>query len=341
MNEILKYTKAKKQKKIFLTLALCSFIFLLMIIYLMIGQTSYSFDTVVRALLGEMIPQASFAIQVIRWPRLLLGILCGFAFGISGHVFQKMLGNPLASPDIIGVSAGASVAAVFCLLILHLSGQIVSLFAIIGGLLTSAIVYLLAKDSSNVHQKIILIGLGMQAFLNAIISYLLLNGAQYDVASAMRWLSGSLNNASIDTVFRILPIIVGCTIVLLIFYRHLHIIELGEQIATTLGLNVTISRIIIFVLALILIAAATSATGPIASVSFLAGPISQKIMKDSQANLIQAGLVGIILVLLGDFVAQNFLPARYPVGVVTGLLGAPYLLYMLLGMNKKEKITNG
>lgn len=336
-----KYMDIKRKKYILSTTILFLFILFFMFIYLMIGETHYSLETVVRTLLGENIEKASFTIRMLRWPRLLLGLLCGFAFGISGHIFQKMLKNPLASPDIIGLTTGASTAAVFCILILNLSGYMISIFSIIGGLLTSSIVYLLARKSSDVQQKIILIGLGMQAFLNALTSYLLLDAAQYDVASAMRWLNGSLNNASMNTVIRIFPIIIVCTLGLFYYYRRLDIMELGEQMAVTLGLNVSSSRVIIFVFALILVAVGASATGPIASVSFLSGPIAQKIMKNNQVHMIQSGLVGMMLVILADFVAQNFLPSRYPVGVVTGLLGAPYLLYMLICIHKKEKITNG
>lgn len=334
------YMRKKRKKQMISTIALIVCLICFIFVYLMIGDSYYSLETVIRSLLGENIPQASFTIRMLRFPRLLLGLLCGFAFGVSGHIFQKMLKNPLASPDIIGMTTGASTAAIFCILVLQLDGHMISLFSIMGGLLTSLIVYMLARKSSNVHQKIILIGLGMQAFLNAMTSYLLLDAAQYDVASAMRWLSGSLNHASMETVMRILPMIIICTIALLCIYQKLDIMELGEQMAITLGLNISVSRFMIFVFALVLAALGASATGPIASVSFLASPLTQKIMKNHQVHMIQSGLVGMILVIVADFVAQNMLPARYPVGVVTGLLGAPYLLYMLVSTYKKE-VANG
>ena len=306
-------------------------LFILAALSLMIGNTFYSIDRVIQALIHGN----DFTIQTIRLPRLCMGIVCGFAFGLSGCTFQKMFRNPLASPDIIGVTSGAGAAAVFGILILRLNGQMISIFAIAGGLGTSVLIYMLAQKKGSVLTKMILIGLGMQAFLNAITSYFLLRAAQYDVATAMRWLSGSLNNASMDSVYRIAPVVLGCAILLVCLQRHMQTMELGDERALTLGIHVTKYRAFIFLTALILVSVAVSASGPIASISFLAGPITQRLFKGDSHILIPSGMMGILLVLSSDLIAQNFLPARYPVGVMTGLLGAPYLLYMLIRMSRK------
>lgn len=321
----------KKRRKWIRTGILIGMILILVLLGLMIGNTYYSLEEVVHALVF----QDQFTIINLRLPRVLLGVVCGFSFGIAGHTFQNLFRNPLASPDIIGVTSGAGCAAVFGILILRLNGQMVSVLAVLGGLCTSFLIYIFARHTGALLTKMILIGLGMQALLNAITSYLLLRAAPYDLSSAMRWLSGSLNNASMESVYSMVPVVLMGTILLVLMQRSLQILKLGDAWAISLGISVSITQMILFLTALVLVAFTTAASGPIASIAFLAGPIAQKLYKNEQDLMIPSGLVGVFIVLLGDLVAQNFLPARYPVGVITGLLGAPYLLYLLIQMNRK------
>lgn len=298
---------------------------------LMWGNTFLSPGEVIQAL----IRQDNFAIVSLRLPRVLVGILCGFAFGIAGYSFQTMFKNPLASPDIIGVNSGAAVFAIFGLLIFHMSGNIISLLAVFGALLVSFLIYIFARNTSSKLTKMILIGLGMQAFLQALISYMILKAAPNDLSNAMRWLSGSLNQASMDAVFRLFPVVFIFSILLMLIQPHVQILKLSKQKAVSLGVNVKIIQGIVFISAVILAAVCASITGPISSVAFLSGPIAQKISKQNQNTLPIAGLVGSLIVLLADCISQNILPIRYPVGVITGVLGAPYLIYTLIQLNKK------
>lgn len=278
---------------------------------------------------------AAFTIRTLRFPRMLTAILCGMAFGLSGNTFQQLLGNPLASPDIIGVTSGASVAAVFGILILKLDYGIVAVMAVFSGLLVSALIYFLSHKNGFSNTRLILTGIGMQAFLNSIISWMLLKASEYDVASALRWLSGSLNGVKMDTVPALAAVVFTAGLGILLLSRHLLILQLGEAHAVTLGIPVSITRLLLILLALVLTAFAASVTGPIASVAFLSGPIAARISGRGRSSMLAASLTGSILILISDLVGQFTLPSRYPVGVITGILGAPYLLFLLLRINHK------
>jgi len=312
---------------VILTLSLC-------IAALLLGNTIYSLGTVVRVLLGEQIRGATFAIATLRLPRMLSGLLVGMAFGMAGSTFQTMLRNPLASPDIIGITSGSSVAAVFCILVLNVSGRIVSVTAVTTGLLIAALIYLFSKGGGFSGGKLILIGIGVQAMLNAVISFLLLRASQYDVPGALRWLSGSLNGVQMTQITSLLIIVTIFSLVIFLLGRHLKILELGEQTAISLGLRVDVVRFLLIVSAVFLIAFATAVTGPIAFVAFLAGPIAASLVGIGSPNEVPAGLVGAILVLGADLIGQFAFNTRFPVGIITGTLGAPYLLYLLIRMNR-------
>ena len=334
-NEIVRGYRNRQKKYIMITSLLFLCVLLLACLMMVYGNTIYSFDTVIKVLVGEEIKGATFAIKTLRLPRMLAAILCGIAFGMAGNTFQTLLGNPLASPDIIGISSGASVAAVFGILILGLDGTAVSLLAVISGLFVAGFIYLISQGNGFSNGRLILTGIGIQAFLNAILSWLLLKASEYDVASALQWLSGSLNGVRLESIGRLAAVVVICGIAILSLNYHLQILQLGEVYAQVLGMKVHIIRVFLILLSLLMIAFATSVTGPLASVAFLSGPIAAKLSGGGRSNLLTSGLVGAILVLASDFVGQYCLPSRYPAGIITGILGAPYLLFLLLRMNRK------
>lgn len=135
------------------------------------------------------------------------GFCAALRLGFAGNTFQKLLGNPLASLDIIGITSGASVAAVFGILVLKLNNNTVSWMAAASGLLVSSLIYFLSRGNGFSNARLILTGIGMQAFLNAVISWMLLKASEYDVANALRWLSGSLNGVKLENVPRLAMII--------------------------------------------------------------------------------------------------------------------------------------
>ena len=318
----------RQRKSIVVSLVLLAIALVLAAVMMLYGNTIYTPSAVWDAL-KEVEGSAVFTVKTLRLPRMLTAILAGFAFGMAG--------NPLASPDIIGVTSGASVAAVFGILVLKLPTGIVSLLAVISGLLVSCLIYVLSQGGGFSNARLILTGIGMQAFLNAIISWLLLKASEYDVANALRWLSGSLNGVKLSEVLPLAIVVgaAGCGILLL--NRQLTMLQMGESHAITLGVKSKRIRLILILLSLLLVAFATSVTGPIASVAFLAGPIAARLCGGGRTNMLASALVGSVLVLASDLIGQFALPSRYPVGVVTGILGAPYLIFLLLRMNKKSE----
>jgi iron complex transport system permease protein len=302
---------------------------------LMLGNTIYPVQDVVRVLLGEKVKGATFAVGTIRFPRMIAGVFAGFAFGVAGNVFQTMLRNPLANPNVIGITAGSSAAAVFCIIVLQASNMVVSIASIVGGLATVLAIFLLSKGSSFSIGRLILIGIGIQAMLDAVISYLLLIGQQHDIPTAMRWLSGSLNGSKMENFYPLLITVLIFVPIIIALGKRLDMLELGEQAATSLGIDTDKTRLALIISSVLIIALATATTGPIAFVAFLSGPIAKRLVGVGFSNIIPAGLVGIILVLASDLIGQFAFVARYPVGVITGILGAPYLIYLLIRMNRK------
>ena len=311
-----------------LTICICG----MMLVY---GKTNYQLSTVIRVLRGELIQGATFTIATLRLPRMLCGLLAGLAFGMAGNTFQTMLRNPLASPDIIGISSGSSVEAVFCILVLRMSGSSISIAAVISGIITAILIYVLSKGSGFSGGRLILIGIGIQAMMNALISYLVAKASQYDVSTALRWLSGSLNGMSMEDVPLLFLVVVIFGSITLALTKQLQILQLGDEFAITLGVKINLIRIMLILSSVFLIAFATSVTGPIAFVAFLSGPIAFKLVGPGAPNVLSSALVGALLVLGADMLGQFAFSTRFPVGVVTGILGAPYMLLLLIVINKR------
>ncbi|UQW97572.1 iron chelate uptake ABC transporter family permease subunit [Rummeliibacillus sp. G93] len=338
LNTIIKARRKRRNRYVSVTIILAIITIGLCCTMMMLGNTIYPVTDVIHVLLGETIPGASFAINEIRLPRTVAGLFAGFAFGAGGYIFQTMLRNPLANPNVIGITTGSSAAAVFCIIVLHTSSTVVSLAAVIGGLVTVGIIYGLSRGTSFAIGRLILIGIGIQAMLNAVISYLMLIGKTNDLSNALRWLSGSLNGAELEMTYPLIIAVVIVTPVLIYFAKQLEMLELGEQAATSLGVNTNKTRVILMISAVLIIALATATTGPIAFVAFLAGPIAQRLVGVGFSNILPAGLIGVILVLGGDLIGQFAFETRFPVGVITGIIGAPYLIYLLIRINRKGDI---
>jgi iron complex transport system permease protein len=301
---------------------------------LMVGKSFYGPAEVLRVILGETVPGASFTVGELRLPRATMGVLAGFAFGIAGVTFQTMLRNPLASPDIIGISSGASVAAVFGIIVLALDETAVSFLALGGALVTAAAIYLLSHRGGFAGTRLILIGIGVAAMLDSAVTYILSRAAAWDLQTAMQWLTGSLNGA---TWAGVLPLAVASAVLVPLVLsqgRGLGMLRLGDDSAAVLGVHVTRTRVLLMVSAVALLAFATAACGPIAFVAFMAGPIASRIVGPGASPLLSAGLVGALLVLTADLVGQFAFDSRYPVGVITGALGAPYLVFLLIRINR-------
>lgn len=335
---IVKGRRQRRRRWLIVTSLLIVLLLILCCAMLLLGNTIYPVEVIIRSLMGEEIAGANFAVNTIRLPRMVTGLFAGFAFGVAGYIFQTMLRNPLANPNILGITSGSSVAAVFCITVLHSSNTVVSIAAIIGGLITVTVMYLLSRNQSFSIGRLIIIGIGMQAMLDAVISYLILKSSQQDIAGALRWLSGSLNGSKMSDVIPLIIITAILTPIIIALGKQLSMLELGDQMAMSLGVSIDKTRVILIVSSVFMISIATATTGPIAFVSFLAGPIANRLVAASAQNILPAGLVGANLVLLADLVGQFAFEYRFPVGVITGLLGAPYLIYLLIRMNQKGEL---
>lgn len=326
--------RARHRRHALATIVLAVVLVVLFAVSLMIGNTFYPIDEVIRVILGDTVPGASFTVGELRLPRAVLAILSGIAFGMAGVSFQTLLRNPLASPDIIGISNGAGAAAVIGIVLLSLDGPGVSLLALAGAIVTAGAIYLLSVKNGFAGTRLILIGIGISAMLQSVISYVLSRAANWDIQTAMQWLTGSLNNASWD---RVMPLLLAAAVIVPLMLsqgRALGALQLGDDSASGLGVRVTTTRLLFILGAVSLLAFATAAAGPIAFVAFMAGPIAARITGPGASLLLPSALVGAVLVLAGDLIGQFALGARYPVGVVTGVLGAPYLIYLLIRTNR-------
>lgn len=324
---------ARRSRSAVATRLLGLLVVVLLVVALVVGRTIVPIDEVVRVLLGEHVPGASFDIGVQRLPRTLIGLAAGMAFGVAGATFQSMLGNPLASPDFIGITSGASAAAVLGLLVLDLDGVAVTALALVAGIATALLVTLLARRGESAGMRFILIGIGIGAALDALVSFVLLRAESHDVLTAMRWLAGSLSTPLWSDVALIGVGVVVLLPVLLWLSRSLGVLELGSATATGLGVRVGALRIGLAVTAVALTAVATAVTGPIAFVAFLSGPIA--IWLGARRNLLAAGLVGAAIVLIADLIGQLAFATTFPVGVVTGVAGVPFLILQLIRINRQ------
>ncbi|MBB3158019.1 iron complex transport system permease protein [Microbacterium proteolyticum] len=321
-------------RRILVSAILLSAVVFVYVVTLMVGNTFYTPDQVIRVILGQTVPGASFTIGELRLPRASLGLLSGLAFGMAGVTFQTMLRNPLASPDIIGISSGASAFAVVAIIGFSLSDAAVSAFALFGALATAGAIYLLSRRGAFTGTRLVLIGIGVAAMLDSVTTWMLTRAANWDLQTAMQWLTGSLNNASWE---RLLPLAVTVAVVVPLMVAHtrgLAVLRLGDDSAAGLGVRVERTRLLLIVGAVVMLAVATAASGPIAFVAFMAGPIAARLIGPGGSLLVPAGLVGALLVMLSDLLGQFAFDNRYPVGVITGVLGAPYLIYLLIRTNR-------
>jgi iron-siderophore transport system permease protein len=300
-----------------------------------VGDFPIPLRDVIPAIFGRGSPDADFIVRTLRLPRAVAALLVGSAFGLSGSVFQLLARNPLASPDIIGITSGASASAVFMIVVIGAGANAVSVGALIGSLFTAMAIYGLAYKRGVSSYRLVLVGIGVAAVLNAITSYLLTRAEILDAQRATVWLTGSLNARGWEQVR---PLAVAMSVLcpaLALLVRPMGGLQLGDDVAKGLGISVERAKAGLIVVAVALCAVATSTAGPVAFVAFLAGPIARRLAGGSHLALLPAALVGALLLLASDLIARRaFAPTELPVGVVTGIVGAPYLVWLLARANR-------
>lgn len=304
----------------------------------LIGDYSIAFGDALRILGGEDLGVANFIFLQTMLPISLAGMAAGAMLGVSGAAFQAMLRNPLASPDVMGVTLGASAAAVSGLVFLSFTSLQASAAAFGGGLAVALGIYALSGGANSASNRIILIGIGLAAVLQAVVHWALLKGNIYQARDAMVWLAGSLNATGWDGVVTAWTTLALGLPPLLLLGRSLAVVEAGDDLAGGLGTRVGRVRLAVMLLVVLLTATATSVAGPIAFIGLLSGPIARGLNR-GRTSLPLAALVGAGVVLAADFAGDAILPGSpMPVGVITGALGAPMLVALLLTTGRKERL---
>lgn len=297
----------------------------------LLGDYPLSVGQVLGVLTGGDDDIARLVLVEFRGPRIVLAVLVGLALGLAGALFQSVLGNPLASPDVIGISQGASAGAVAALLLGGATGLTVSLAALGGGAAVGLLLYAIAWRGGLTGHRFVLSGIGVAYACASVIGYVLTRSEVQEAQAALVWMTGSVSQASWPTV-RLLALALAVLVPLvLLVARGLDVLLLGDEQAASLGLRPEVTRGAVVGVGVALACVATAAAGPVAFVAFVAAPVARRLVGDGGLALVPSALAGLVLVLGADLVAQHLLPAgmSVPVGVVTGVVGGPYLIWLM------------
>ncbi|MER7231249.1 iron chelate uptake ABC transporter family permease subunit [Streptomyces olivaceus] len=322
------------------TLLLAAATFLVFCLSIGVGDFPIALSRVVATLLGRGEQVDEFVIMDLRMPRALAGVVVGVALGVSGALTQSLARNPLASPDVLGITSGAGAVAVFLVTVSGgaaaavVSSVGLSAAALAGGLGTGLLVYFLAWRRGIDGFRLILIGISVTAVMQAITTWLLVTADIRDVARAQAWLVGSLDNRSWDEVW----VALWCTLALLAVvaavafqFKPMHF---GDDVAAGLGVRYSAVRAVLLLCAVLLAGVAVSAAGPVPFVALVAPQVAMRLARFPTPPLTASGLVGALLLTGSDLVARTALPISLPVGVVTAAIGGPFLVYLLVRANR-------
>ncbi|MER6312365.1 iron ABC transporter permease [Streptomyces sp. NPDC001581] len=286
---------------------------------------------ILPAAFGMRTGLADYVIFRIRMPRALAALLSGALFGLSGALYQRLVRNPLATPDMIGISAGAGAGATTVLLFAPTLPFGVPVAALGGAFLLVTTVLALSRRGGRVDTyRLVLVGIGLGSVCTAYVNYLFTVAGQHGIAQVMRWLVGSVNDVTWEGVSTLAGALVVCGICTALLSRSLGSMALGDQLAQGLGTRVAAARTATLLLGAGAAALATSVTGPIGFVSLISGPIAVRLV-GADRSVALAVPIGAVIVLGADVLAQHApLISPVPTGVLTALLGAPYFVWLIL-----------
>ena len=277
----------------------------------------------------------------LRLPRALMGVIGGFGLSISGYIYQLIFKNPLASPDIVGVSSGASAGAALAIVAVSASVPVISISAFIGAvtalIITLLTAYLVPGRNSY---TIVLAGIAIHSVAQTILMFLKLAAdPEKQLASIEYWIMGSLNGISRDSLAIPFLTTLAGFIIMAMLYRQVLILSTSEEEAVSLGVNVTSLRFIILMLATLVVSSIICVTGLISFIGLIAPHIARLLTKRNDIfTYITSGLTGAILLTLADILARSVSTSELPVSIFTSLLGAPLLIILLIRANKKEAL---
>lgn len=317
-------------RSVAVTVALLATLTVVMGVTLTTGDFELSITEVLQALTGNGSGGADFIVNTLRMPRLLTALFVGAALAVSGAILQRLTGNSLGSPDIIGFTNGSATGALLVIVVLHGSMTQIALGALAGGLATAVAIYLLVFTGGLQGFRLVVVGIGVSALLLAVNSYLITRASLQDALAAQGWLIGSLGSRGWDHATA-----VGIALAILlplafVFARRLSMLEMGDDAAQSLGVDVRRSRLVLLVVSVALAALATAATGPILFIALAAPQLSRRLVPSPGPGLVPAALMGAVLLAASDLAVQRiFSPAILPVGTATGTIGGLYLIWQI------------
>jgi len=298
-----------------------------------LGSFRVPLDEVVKAAIGESTRQYEFIVQTLRLPRIIVAILVGCALAMSGAIFQGLVRNPLVSPDIIGIDAGATIVAVWWI-VTSQDRTLLPVVAFGGAVASAAAIYLLTWRGGISGNRLILVGIGMNAMLSAGTTYLMVKYPIEQVSSAIAWTAGTVYGSDwgdVEVMLIALLLLIPLAVTLM---ASLRVLQFGDDTASSLGMLVEPTRLLLILTGCALAAVAVSTAGPIGFVALIVPHIARMVAGPmTGAVLVLTGIFGGILLLGADVVGQHFLPVALPVGVVTAAIGAPYFLFLLYKSN--------
>ncbi|MEU4659621.1 iron chelate uptake ABC transporter family permease subunit [Streptomyces sp. NPDC023723] len=294
---------------------------------------------VLRTLFGGGTAGQEFIVRELRLPRVLVGLLVGASLGLGGALFQAISRNPLGSPDVLGLGQGATAGALIMIVLFSGSAAQVTFGALVGGLVTGFGIYLLAWKRGVHGYRLVLVGIGVSAIVTAVNGYLMTRADIVDASRAVVWMTGSLDGRDWDQVWPLLVLCVLLVPVALANGRGLRMMEMGDDVSSALGVRVERVRMLLLVAAVLLTAAATAAAGPVGFVALTAPQLARRLTRAPGPNLLPSLCMGAALLVTADWVSQRTFGAeQLPVGVVTGVVGGVYLLWLLVTERKAGRI---
>ncbi|WP_170006391.1 FecCD family ABC transporter permease [Bacillus fonticola] len=322
-----------EKRSVFVISFLTLFLLLFFVVGTGLGDTRIAPIEVIRTIFGTGSGEYDFIVQNLRLPRAIVALLVGAALGVSGAILQGIIRNPLASPDIIGITGGASVAAVS--FITYLSGavsiKLLPLAAIAGAITASLLIYVLSWRDGVTPMRLVLIGIGISAAMSAATTLMLVMSPFFSAGQAYIWLTGSVYGASWEDVYPLLAVNLLFIPLALFYAKALNVQELGDEIATGLGATVQKHRFVLSFISVVLAGSAVSVAGAIGFVGLIAPHIARKLVGRPFGSLLLASaLIGGLLVFTADLIARTaFYPLDIPAGVFTAGVGALFFLYLL------------
>ncbi|MER6425980.1 iron chelate uptake ABC transporter family permease subunit [Streptomyces sp. NPDC001137] len=303
------------------------------------GDFPISAGDVLRTLAGGGNAGQEFIVNELRLPRVLVGLLVGASLGLGGALFQAVTRNPLGSPDVLGLGQGATAGALVMIVLFSGSAAQVTMGALVGGLATGLAIYLLAWKRGVHGYRLVLVGIGVSAIVTAVNGYLLTVSDLVDAARAVVWMTGSLSGRDWEQVWPLLGLCAVLVPLVLANARGLRMMEMGDDVSNALGVRVERVRALLMVAAVLLTATATAAAGPVSFVALTAPQLARRLTRSPGPNLLSSLCMGAALLVGADWISQRAFGAdQLPVGVVTGVLGGVYLLWLLVTERRAGRI---